>query len=34
MNPFTQYSFEEILRTGIAVVVLFSGILAILYSIW
>ncbi len=34
MNPFQEHPFEDILRVGVALVVLFSGVIAVLYSIW
>jgi hypothetical protein len=33
-NIFHDYTFEQILSTSIAVVVVFSVLIAILYSIW
>jgi hypothetical protein len=34
MNPFQEYAIEDVIITAIAVVVLFSWVIAILYSIW
>lgn len=34
MDAFGQYSFEDILRYGIAFVILGAGIIAVMYSIW
>lgn len=34
MNPFQEFAFEDILRIGIAFVIIFSWIIAVVYSIW
>ncbi len=34
MNAFQSFSFEDIIRYGVSVVILASVILAVLYSIW
>ena len=34
MNAFVQFSFEDILRYGVAVLVVGAVLLAVLYSIW
>lgn len=34
MDAFSQYAFEDILRYGIAFVIVGAGIISVLYSIW
>lgn len=34
MDAFSQFPFEDILRYGVALVIIGAGIISILYSIW